>query len=101
MTILWRVVKNATKKDYEYVALEFDMLTGQVAEIRVDSNKTSVRKRKTVEFEVLENNEWWTIPYKDVPFCMKEFNQVRIKNGYDPLTEQDVLARLYSLDSLK
>lgn len=101
MTVMWRVVKKSAYKHYNYVALEFDMFTGEMRGLRVNAKKTNVRLRTTVEFEVLENNEWVTISYKDVPSCMKEFNNIRIKYGKEPLTEDTILIKLYALDNLK
>jgi len=97
----WRVVKMSTNKDYEYVALEFDMLSGSFKETRVCSCMTDVRKRSTTEFEICENGEWMTIPYSDVPSLMKDFNKLRASQGKACVLENEVLRKLYTLEYLR
>jgi hypothetical protein len=102
----WRVVKMSTNKTFSYVALEFDMLTGQVTTEQIKSNNTNVRKRKTTEFEIREVNgkgiaEWMTVPYKEVLDLMRDFNKVRYELGLRDIIQSDILKMLYELEDLR
>jgi len=101
MMTSWRVVTNSSHKDYDYVAVEFDMNTGQMDAVRLDSGDTTVRLDSTPPFEIEENGEWMTIPYEDVKGLIQETNAVRKRNGFDPITEDDVKAKLYEAQRLR
>ena len=106
MMTAWRCVKMSTHHNYNYVALEFDMSTGEMNKVIVNSKNTDVRKRKTVEFELHEITSsgvsyWMTIPYSEVPSLMRDFNKVRMNNNLPPLQEADVLKSLYALEALR
>ena len=97
----WRCVKMTTHTKYSYVALEFDMVTGELKEVRVHKNDTDVRKRSTTEFEICENGEWMTMPYKEISSLMRDFNKLREKHGMPKFYERDLLYKLQSLEDLR
>lgn len=101
MISAWRCVKMATHTKFSYVALEFDMITGELQEVRVHRNDTDVRKRSTTEFEICENGEWMTMPYKEIPSLMRDFNKLRKKYNLLLLFKHDILRKLYALEDLR
>lgn len=96
----WRVVKKAVHRQYSYVGLEFNLESGDASMVKLGNRMTTVRKRKTSQFEALENGEWIGMPTKDAPSLLHDFNLARKKNDISFITECEVLNMLYKIDYL-
>jgi len=100
MMTKWRVIKKAVEGQFNYVGIEFNLEDGSMTGVKIKDIETSVRKRKTSQFEILENNKWMTLSYKEAPSLMRDFNKVRVVNGMKLVNEQQILKMLYTINNL-
>lgn len=102
MTFKWRVIKKALgNSGYDYIGIEFDMSTGEMKGVRLNSGETTVRMESTPQFEVCENGVWETISHKEAPGMIKEFNEERRKNNLSSIGEAEVLKLLYDIERMR
>ena len=99
MMTAWRVIKKSVEK-YNYVGIEFNMYTGDISGVKMHDDETEVRKTKTSQFEVYENGVWITLPTKDAPSLLRDFNKARKEQGRAYIGEAEVLSMLYKIDKL-
>jgi len=96
----WRVIKKAVVGKFNYIGVEFNLEDGNMSGVKVKDAETEVRKRRTSQFEILENGQWITLPMKEAPSLLKDFNIARSLNGMQYITEAQVLKMLYNIDHI-
>ena len=94
ITPLLRIVHESAI-GHAYKVINFIMvgpMAGTVHVKAVDQNKTTVRLRKTTQWEIIEGGEFLTVSTEEMQELFKAWQQLRIKAKRPAFDEKDVMA---------